>query len=648
MVAIAASILLTITIGLLGPSAMVPALPGPAWQPPYSLEAAPEPHLVIALAVAALLLGGLGLLAALLALSASDASQGPPASAHGFPFPEHPTTSCSDHPSTSCSGHPSTSCSGHPSPVFGRPAALASGHAATPASGRPSAPLPKRPSTGVRRLLSAFPSPKALVLIGCVAAVVLAFLPPSGSGDHLNYAAYGRMVTLGVNPYTHGATDLPGDPIADAVEEPWREEPSVYGPVATALQAVASWIGGDSVRLTMFVLALFNAAAFIVTGLLVDRFTRHDPRRRLRAALLWTANPLLLYHLVAGMHVDTLAIACMVAALLARGRPTGSGVLLGLGVAIKVNAGLVALGPAWELRRRPGRLALMAGCAVAVVVIGYAVVGLDALEPITRTSKAISHASFWKLVQGWLQAIVGTGSAYRGAIQVGSLLVLALIAWSLLRLAVRRGWSGSHGPLSRQLAPAPQAPVSPQTQVPASPQASIPAPQAPAQASPDIPASEPQDVAQGSPDASASEPQDVAESSPRASASGSQGSAPGSSRGTAALPPQHGPGLEAPVVAMALVVAYLFATPYILPWYDGLALGMLVLVGASALDGLVVAHLLALSLAYLPARVEAQPPDLEWLRTVVRPQIGWVLLALTAALVAWAWRAAGRGRRRRA
>lgn len=99
-------------------------------------------------------------------------------------------------------------------------------------------------------------------------------------------------------------------------------------------------------------------------------------------------------------------------------------------------------------------------------------------------------------------------------------------------------------------------------------------------------------------------------------------------------------------MAMALVVAYLFATPYILPWYDGLALGMLVLVGASALDGLVVAHLLALSLAYLPARVEGQPEDLEWLRTVVRPQIGWALLALTVALVVWAWRAAGRERRR--
>lgn len=471
--AIGGSILLTVVIGLLGPSAMVPALGGPGWHPPYSLDVRPGAHLVIALAAAAVLLGGLGLLVALPALR-------------------------------------------------GRAAA-------------------------VRGL----PDPRSLVLIGCLAAGVLAFLPPSGSGDHLNYAAYGRMVTLGLSPYTHGAIDLPGDPIADAVEAPWREEPSVYGPVATAVQALASWIGGDSLRLTMFVLALVNAAAFVATGLLIDRFTRDDPVRRLRAALLWTANPLLLYQLVAGMHVDTLAIACMVAALLARSRPAGSGVLLGLGVAIKVNAGLVALGPAWELRRRPARLALMAGCAVAVVVVGYLIVGPEAIAPMTRTSKAISHASPWKLVQGWLQTIVGTGSAYRGEIQVGSLLLLALIAWSLLRLPARTGL----------------------------------------------------------------------------------------------LTGGRAKGMEAPVVAVGLMVAYLFATPYILPWYDGLAFGLLALVAASALDTFVVAHLVVLSLAYLPARVEGVPAELDWLGKVVRPQLAWALLALTVALLVWAWRVAGRAHR---
>ncbi|WP_256256894.1 polyprenol phosphomannose-dependent alpha 1,6 mannosyltransferase MptB [Nonomuraea pusilla] len=480
--AVGASVVVTVVIGLLGPSAMVPGLGGPGWQPPYWLDARPDGHLVIALAAAGLVLGGFGLLAVLSAIPAAPASSGG--------------------------------------------------------------------AVGWRPWL---PRARALVVLGCLAAGVLAFLPPSGSGDHLNYAAYGRMVTLGLDPYTHGAADLPGDPVADAVEAPWREEPSVYGPVATAVQAAASWVGGDSTRLTIFVLALVNAAAFIATGLLIDRFTRHDPARRLRAALLWTANPLLLYHLVAGMHADTLAIACMVAALLARGRPLGSGLLLGLGVAVKLNAGLVALGPAWELRRRPARLAVMAGAAVAVVVVGYAVAGPEALAPVSRTSKSVSWASLWKLVQGWLQGALGSG-AYRGEIQVGSLLLLALVAWSLLRMAAR-------GPV------------------------------------------------------------------------------PGGAGGFLARP-FGGGEVDATVVAAALTVAYVFATPYVLPWYDGLAFGMLALVGASAVDGFAVAHLLALSLAYLPARVDGQPEDLAWLGEVVRPRMAWVLLALTCVLVVWAWRAA--------
>ncbi|MFI6741438.1 polyprenol phosphomannose-dependent alpha 1,6 mannosyltransferase MptB [Nonomuraea sp. NPDC050451] len=462
------------------------------------------------------------------------------------------------------------------------------------------------------------PNARLLVLIGCTAAAILAFLPPSGSGDHLNYAAYGRMVTLGLSPYTHGAVDLPGDPIADAVEEPWREEPSVYGPVATAVQALASWIGGDSLRLTIFVLALFNAAAFIATGLLIDRFTRDDPTRRLRAALLWTANPLLLYQLVAGMHVDTLAIACMVAALLARSRPAGSGILLGLGVAIKVNAGLVALGPAWELRRRPARLALMAACALAVVVIGYAIVGPEAIAPMTRTSKSISHASFWKLVQGWLQSIVGTGSAYRGEIQIGSLLVLALIAWSLLRLA-------SH---SRQ--PDLLSSPTPSHEPPPFP------PNGPGRPTTTDPGS-----------GTTTDPGSGTTTDPGSGTTTDPGSGTSNSGGLWAsrwAAPHGNGGLEAPVVAVGLMVAYVFATPYILPWYDGLALGLLALVTASAVDGFVVAHLLVLSLAYLPARVNGQPEDLDWLREVVRPQLAWVLLALTVALVLWAWRTARRER----
>ncbi|MEU8204400.1 polyprenol phosphomannose-dependent alpha 1,6 mannosyltransferase MptB [Streptosporangium sp. NPDC049046] len=333
----------TVLIGLLGPSAMVPRLPGPSWQPPYSLDVHPGTHLVIAMGAFAIVLGGLGLVGAL------------------------------------------------------------------------------RSRWG--------PDPRLLLAAGCAVSGVLAFLSPSGSADHLNYAAYGRLVTLGLDPYAITPATLPGDPVTGAVEE-WAGVTSVYGPVATAVQALASLVGGDSVRLTVFVMAVVNAAAFVGTALLLHRFARGDANLQRRAALLWVANPLMIYHLAAGIHVDTLAVACMVAALTVRG--AASGLMLGVGIGVKLNAGLVALGPAWELRRSPGRLAVVAGTATATVVAIYAVAGPHVLDQVSAASKRVSLATPWQLVKVGLQSLFGPG-AYSAWIQIGSLLLMACLAWLVLR-----------------------------------------------------------------------------------------------------------------------------------------------------------------------------------------------------------------------
>lgn len=475
--AIGLSILATIVIGLLGPSAMVPDLadgvgrlhPGPGRQPPYSLDLSPDGHLVIGIAAAAIVLGAIGLAAGLFTV----------------------------------------------------------------------------------RLM---PSARRLLVAGCLAAGVLAFLPPSGSSDHLNYAAYGRIAALGHDPYVTVPADLPADPVTRAVEE-WRKTPSVYGPVATAVQTLSSHVGGDSIRLTVFALAVVNSVAFIVTGLLLHRLTRGDPVQQRRAALLWTANPLLVYHLVAGMHLDTLAIAPAVAGMLvlaamrsAPDRPALAvplGVALGTGIAVKITTGLVVLGPVWELRRRPVMSALVAGSALATVLACYWMAGPHALDQVRNASKTVSLATPWKLVKQALQAVFGPG-AYHLWIQAGSLLLLVVLAVLLFR---------RFGP----------------------------------------PAGDP--------------------------ASG-------------------------PAVSLILVVAWLFAAPYALPWYDGLAFALLALVSASWLDVFVVARLAVLSLGYLPARQRDQPPDLGWLVDVVRAQVVPTILAvLTIGLLALA---AMTARRRRA
>ena len=62
---------------------------------------------------------------------------------------------------------------------------------------------------------------RVIVVAGLLAAAALTPVPPFGSSDHLSYAAYGRMLVTGHNPYTTTPAQLAalGDPIARAVQD---------------------------------------------------------------------------------------------------------------------------------------------------------------------------------------------------------------------------------------------------------------------------------------------------------------------------------------------------------------------------------------------------------------------------------------------
>jgi hypothetical protein len=92
--------------------------------------------------------------------------------------------------------------------------------------------------------------------------------------------------------------------------------------------------------------------------------------------------------------------------------------------------------------------------------------------------------------------------------------------------------------------------------------------------------------------------------------------------------------------ALALALAWLFAWPYVLPWYDALGWALLPLVplaadgAGAALTWLVLARTAALGFGYLPARQAdaALPSGLGWLQPVIRHG---VTPAALAAVTAW-------------
>jgi alpha-1,6-mannosyltransferase len=253
------------------------------------------------------------------------------------------------------------------------------------------------------------PPARLLVTGALLVTAVLAVLPPAGSTDTLDYAAYGRMVATGHDPYRMTPLQLreTGDPVAAYAPIPWQGNPSLYGPLATVEQGTAATLGGTSVaRITLW-LKLWNALAFALVVLVLDRLLRSDPGRRARAHLLWSVNPLLLWGLVASGHVDAAATAAafLGLALVTLAPPerrcvlTGlaAGALIGLAADIKITFVLFGAGLAIAARRSWRTLLAAAGGALAVLVPSYLWFGADAVAVLFSREASTTGDNLYQL-----------------------------------------------------------------------------------------------------------------------------------------------------------------------------------------------------------------------------------------------------------
>ncbi|GAA4606698.1 hypothetical protein GCM10023195_24520 [Actinoallomurus liliacearum] len=234
----------------------------------------------------------------------------------------------------------------------------------------------------------AWVSPRRLLVAGAVAACVYALLPPTGSVDMMNYAIYGRIADLGRDPYVTTPLRLAhtGDPVGLLLPSGWQRVPTVYGPVMTFIQWLAAHFGGNSMARIIFLLKWANAAAFIGTGVILHRMTGPDPVRRLRACLLWTANPLILFWMVGSGHADAFAVFFLVAALYAARRSAFAGGLLG-GAAIAVKASFLfpAAGLVVAAWLAPARFRRASAAVAGLLLVGgggYLLAGPAALHSL--------------------------------------------------------------------------------------------------------------------------------------------------------------------------------------------------------------------------------------------------------------------------
>ncbi|MFI8825974.1 polyprenol phosphomannose-dependent alpha 1,6 mannosyltransferase MptB [Streptomyces sp. NPDC053431] len=303
------------------------------------------------------------------------------------------------------------------------------------------------------RLLAAGAADRAGTTLACwVAPLVLA--PPLYSADVYSYIAQGAMVLEGHDVYGEGPAVLgPGDLGADAaasVGGHWTHTPAPYGPVFLVLaQAVVKLTGGAVVPavLGMRLLALAALALIVwaVHGLSGGR-----------PGALWLAalNPLLLVHVVGGMHNDGLMIGLVLAGVLlaVRGRWVAGSVLIGLAVMVKSPAAVALLFVGVLVARRTGGArgvlrgllpgAVAAAVAAAATLVAGTGFGWLRTQSVAGTiHTALSLTSDLGLGLGLLAG--DDPEAVKGAVRTAGLLValgiIALLGW--------RAWKGRVDPV---------------------------------------------------------------------------------------------------------------------------------------------------------------------------------------------------------
>ena len=141
----------------------------------------------------------------------------------------------------------------------------------------------------------------------------LLIAPPMYSKDVYSYLAQSQIARIGLNPYKVGpAPGLGLDHVFTlSVPSLWRETPAPYGPLFLWIGRGISALTGENIVAAVL---CHRVVVLIGVGLIVwatPRLARRCGVAEVSALWLGAANPLLLMHLVAGIHNEALMLGLM-------------------------------------------------------------------------------------------------------------------------------------------------------------------------------------------------------------------------------------------------------------------------------------------------------------------------------------------------
>jgi alpha-1,6-mannosyltransferase len=268
---------------------------------------------------------------------------------------------------------------------------------------------------------------------------------PLFSRDTYSYLAQGALLRDGLDPYAVGPIDNP-NALLDNVSPIWTITTAPYGPAFIMIGRLVTMLVGNHVIVGTMLLRLCMLPGLALLIWATPRIARHVGANVPIALWICVLNPLVIIHLMGGVHNEMLMVGLMAAgiALTFDRRHLAGIAVIAVGTAVKATAGLALPFMVWvwmrHLRDRRGyhplqAFSVAAGASVLIFIAVFAVlsgvagVGLGWLPALAGSVKIINWLSIPTATANLGHALFSVN--FYGALQVTRAVGIVIIAIAL-------------------------------------------------------------------------------------------------------------------------------------------------------------------------------------------------------------------------
>jgi alpha-1,6-mannosyltransferase len=300
-----------------------------------------------------------------------------------------------------------------------------------------------------RRVLAGDADEYTMVASAAIWLAPLLLSVPLFSRDTYSYLAQGALLRDGFDPYAVGPIDNP-NALLDNVSPIWTITTAPYGPAFIMIAKLITMLVGNHVIVGTMLLRLCMLPGLALLIWATPRIARHIGANVPIALWICALNPLVIIHLMGGVHNEMLMVGLMAAGIaLTFGERHIAGIaLIAVGVAVKATAGIALPFMVWVWMRhlcarrgyRPLRaFAAAAGISVVIFVAVFAVlsavagVGLGWLTALAGSVKIINWLSVPTAAANVIHGIGGLffPISFYAVLQVTRLVGIAIVAVAL-------------------------------------------------------------------------------------------------------------------------------------------------------------------------------------------------------------------------